>query len=101
MGMEWAFMALSAACAVFFVQILIEYNRQSNDLRPQIKRIEKEMKGEMEERDRYIKMTEDLKAHIAQLDMEISQLEPKKTEFERIIQSRQTEDGMSSKSTVS
>ena len=93
MGMEWAFMALSAACAIFLVQILIEYNKQLNDLRPQVQRIEREMKGQNEERDTHLKMSEDLKAHIAQLEMELSQLEPKRAEFEKILQSRLGEDG--------
>jgi septal ring factor EnvC (AmiA/AmiB activator) len=93
MGMEWAFMALSGACLVFLVQILLEYNRQLNDLRPQVKRIEQEMKGENEERDRHVQMSEELKAHIAQLELELAQLEPKRTEFEKILQSRQAEGG--------
>ncbi|OGG55903.1 MAG: hypothetical protein A3F84_23625 [Candidatus Handelsmanbacteria bacterium RIFCSPLOWO2_12_FULL_64_10] len=99
--MEWGFMVLSAACAVFLVQILLEYNRQSSDLRPQLQRIEAEMKGQHEERDGYLKMSEDLKAHIAQLDTEISQLEAKRAELEGAIRSRQDEDGKTPKRAVS
>lgn len=97
MGMEWVFMTLSMGCAVFLVQILIEYNRQSNDLRPQAQRIETEMKAENAEQGRYLKMSEDLKAHIVQLDMELAQLEAKRAELEKLIQSRQAEDGKPSK----
>lgn len=93
MGIEWGFMALSAACVVFLVQILVEYNRQSNELRPQVRRIEAEMKGQHEERDRYLKMSEDLKAHVAQLDTELSQLELRRDELQKVIQARQDEDG--------
>jgi septal ring factor EnvC (AmiA/AmiB activator) len=99
--MEWGFMVLSAACAVFLVQILLEYNRQSSELRPEVQRIEAEMKGEREERDRYLKTSEDLKAHIAQLDTELSQLEAKRAELERAIRSRQDEDGETPKRAVS
>lgn len=90
--MEWGFVVLSAACAVFLAQILLEYNRVSSELRPEVQRIEAEVKGEGEEGDRYLKMSEDLKAHIAQLDTELTQLEAKRAELERAIRSRQEED---------
>ena len=91
--MEWGFMVLAVACAVFLVQILMDYNRQSNDLRPQIYRVENEVKGQGEEQEKHLKMSDDLRVRIAQISGEVAEMEARRTEMEKNLRARQAEDG--------
>ena len=84
-------MIISAACAVFLIQILVEHQRQSKDLQMQVERLEQKTKGQSEEWEKHLRVSGDLMTQISQLDAEVAELEAKRVEKEKILQARQGE----------
>jgi chromosome segregation ATPase len=91
--MDLCFAILTLACAVFGVQIFMQYTRQTQALRPRIRHLEEETKGQVSEKEKYLKMADETRARIAGLDAQIQELEGERLRHEKALQARLSEDG--------
>lgn len=92
MRLDWAFLALILACAVFLAQIVMDYSRRLADLGPRIAKTEedrvtceREVSGIEEE----IQLC---KGSLAVLEQEIKSLEEQRTRMSDILQQKRQKE---------
>jgi septal ring factor EnvC (AmiA/AmiB activator) len=74
-SMDWIFIVLTLGCVFFVLQILLEYNRHAEQIRPQIQQIEK-----------VERLMEEAESEGAALDAELQKLEKKHKDLEAALE---------------
>lgn len=92
MSLDWAFLALILACAVFLAQIVMDYSKRLADIKPRIAKTkedrvacEREVSGIEEE----IRLC---KGNLSGLEQEIKSLEGKKNQMSDILQQKRQKE---------
>jgi hypothetical protein len=91
--MDLCFAILTLTCAIFSVQIFMQSTRQTQALRPQLRRLEEDTKGQDSEKDKYHQMADEAKGRIAILESQIKELEGVQSRHEKALQARLSKDG--------
>ncbi len=74
-SLDWIFMVLTLACVIFLFQILVEYNRQAGQLRPQLRQVAEIRQRHEQEMERVARLTEEAEEDGAELDKQVLELD--------------------------
>ena len=76
-SMDWIFIVLTVGCVFFVLQMLLEYNRNAEQIGPQIQQIENMRSRHSEEIEKVERLMEEAESEGASLDAELQKLEKK------------------------
>jgi septal ring factor EnvC (AmiA/AmiB activator) len=85
-SMDWIFIVLTLGCVFFVLQILLEYNRHAEQIRPQIQQIEDMRSRHGEEIEKVERLMEEAESEGAALDAELQKLEKKHKDLEAALE---------------
>ena len=81
-SMDHIFIAVTLGCVLFFLQILMDYNRQASKIRPQIRHVEAIQARHTEELEKVERMIRETEQEQSTLNTELERMEQKITELE-------------------
>lgn len=91
--LNWIFIAVTMGCVIFFLQILVDYNRQAGQIRPQIRRANEIQERHNEEIQRVQRLVEETEQEGAKLSEELAGLQERHQELEEVLKELQEPDG--------
>ena len=84
-SIDWVFGALTLACVYFLLQILLEYNKQKAQIRPQLTQLAEIRSRHAEEFEKVEASTEEATAEQEELDSQVAKLEAQQSELEEAL----------------
>ena len=89
---DWIFGIITLGCLIFIFQIMMDYSRQANVIRPQLRAVDQIQQRHSDELEKVEKLIKTSEGEDAKLDKRVAELEGKHDELEEMLKGLQTEE---------